>query len=379
MQLATVSKRETVRLQATKVLQKVHSARALKVVSLLKFDGNPFDVVLGKIHEMEAAIKEEEKADAEQLEWCRSEREESHANIKANTDQITTLDGEINTLEDTIGAPESGLEAMLAEAENNKATNYQNQADETKERTEDNLAYQQDIKNLVSAQDILTRAINVLEKFYTMQAKKLEEDTSLLQKSRQAPPETWDKGYKGQSGKGNEVLDMLKFILDETAKEEKMAHTQEEDAQGAYEDSMTDLKAEEADLEKSIAEMTKTLAEKEKELNTKNSERNEAKKEVRKLEKYLKSIKDGCDFIEENIDQRKQDREAEMKAFEESTDLIEHSAVYENAEAAAHEEELGECAAPCKEHGEQHAICKACLAGIEVAGYCAAHADTEGC
>eukprot|EP00747_Dinoflagellata_sp_TGD_P155918 gnl/TRDRNA2_/TRDRNA2_177625_c1_seq4.p1 gnl/TRDRNA2_/TRDRNA2_177625_c1~~gnl/TRDRNA2_/TRDRNA2_177625_c1_seq4.p1 ORF type:complete len:399 (-),score=145.79 gnl/TRDRNA2_/TRDRNA2_177625_c1_seq4:112-1251(-) len=379
MQLATVSKRETVRLQATKVLQKVHSARALKVVSLLKFDGNPFDVVLGKIHEMEAAIKEEEKADAEQLEWCRSEREESHANIKANTDQITTLDGEINTLEDTIGAPESGLEAMLAEAENNKATNYQNQADETKERTEDNLAYQQDIKNLVSAQDILTRAINVLEKFYTMQAKKLAEDTSFLQKSRQAPPSSWDKGYKGQSGKGNEVLDMLKFILDETAKEEKMAHSQEEEAQGAYEDSMTDLKTQEADLEKSIAELTKTLAEKKKELNTKQAERKEAQKEVKQLEKYLKEIKPGCDFIEENIDKRKEDRKAEMKAFETSVDLIKNSPIFANAEAAAHEEELGECAAPCKEHGEQHAICKACLAGIEVAGYCAAHADTEGC
>eukprot|EP00747_Dinoflagellata_sp_TGD_P155926 gnl/TRDRNA2_/TRDRNA2_177625_c1_seq6.p1 gnl/TRDRNA2_/TRDRNA2_177625_c1~~gnl/TRDRNA2_/TRDRNA2_177625_c1_seq6.p1 ORF type:complete len:398 (-),score=154.61 gnl/TRDRNA2_/TRDRNA2_177625_c1_seq6:52-1188(-) len=378
MQLATVSKRETVRLQATKVLQKVHSARALKVVSLLKFDGNPFDVVLGKIHEMEKAIKEEEKADQEQLEWCRSEREESHANIKSNTDQITTLDDEINTLEDTIGAPESGLEDMLAKAEDDKATNYQNQADETKERTEDNLAYQQDIKNLVSAQDILTRAINVLEKYYTMQAKKLEEDTSLLQK-RQAPPETWDKGYKGQSGKGNEVLDMLKFILDETAKEEKMAHSQEEEAQGAYEDSMTDLKTQEADLEKSIAELTKTLAEKKKELNTKQAERKEAQKEVKQLEKYLKEIKPGCDFIEENIDKRKEDRKAEMKAFETSVDLIKNSPIFANAEAAAHEEELGECAAPCKEHGEQHAICKACLAGIEVAGYCAAHADTEGC
>eukprot|EP00747_Dinoflagellata_sp_TGD_P155892 gnl/TRDRNA2_/TRDRNA2_177625_c1_seq15.p1 gnl/TRDRNA2_/TRDRNA2_177625_c1~~gnl/TRDRNA2_/TRDRNA2_177625_c1_seq15.p1 ORF type:complete len:399 (-),score=142.26 gnl/TRDRNA2_/TRDRNA2_177625_c1_seq15:265-1404(-) len=379
MQLATVSKRETVRLQATKVLQKVHSARALKVVSLLKFDGNPFDVVLGKIHEMEAAIKEEEKADAEQLEWCRSEREESHANIKANTDQITTLDGEINTLEDTIGAPESGLEAMLAEAENNKATNYQNQADETKERTEDNLAYQQDIKNLVSAQDILTRAINVLEKFYTMQAKKLAEDTSFLQKSRQAPPSSWDKGYKGQSGKGNEVLDMLKFILDETAKEEKMAHSQEEEAQGAYEDSMTDLKTQEADLEKSIAELTKTLAEKEKELKTKQMELKKASKEVKRLKAYLASMKDGCDFIEENIDTRKKDREAELKAFKESTDLIEHSAVYENAEAAAHEKELGECAGTCKENGEEHAKCKACLAGVEVSGYCAAHKGVEGC
>eukprot|EP00747_Dinoflagellata_sp_TGD_P155891 gnl/TRDRNA2_/TRDRNA2_177625_c1_seq14.p2 gnl/TRDRNA2_/TRDRNA2_177625_c1~~gnl/TRDRNA2_/TRDRNA2_177625_c1_seq14.p2 ORF type:complete len:442 (-),score=184.24 gnl/TRDRNA2_/TRDRNA2_177625_c1_seq14:265-1404(-) len=379
MQLARVSKHESVRAAALKKLQQVNSARTQKVAALLKFDGNPFDVVLKKIEDMEEVIKEEEKSDKEQLEWCRTEREESHASIKSNNDQIDTLEDEINTLEETISSPESGLEAQLAKAEDEKATNFENQQDETKERTEDNLAYQQDVKNLAAAQSILTRAIAVLEKYYTMQGKKYEKDTSLLQKHRQAPPETWDKGYKGQSGKGNDVLDMLNFILDETAKEEKTAHDEEKDAQHKFEDSMADLKSEEADLEKSIAELTKTLAEKEKELKTKQMELKKASKEVKRLKAYLASMKDGCDFIEENIDTRKKDREAELKAFKESTDLIEHSAVYENAEAAAHEKELGECAGTCKENGEEHAKCKACLAGVEVSGYCAAHKGVEGC
>merc|ERR1719191_1984460 len=323
---------------------------------------------------MEEAIKEEEKADQDQFDWCMSEREESTASINSNNDQILTLTDEINTLTDTISAPGSGLEAMLAEAEDNKATNFQNQADETKERTKENLAYKQDVANLEGAQDILTKAINVLEKYYTMQAKKLAEDTSLVQ--RQTPPSTWDKGYKGQSSKGNEVLDMLNFIKDETAKEEKEADKEEEESQSAFDDSMAKLKSEEADLEKSIAELTKTLAEKNKEKNTKQAERKEAKKEVKSLETYMEKIKPGCDFITENIDKRKKDREAEMKAFHTSVDLIENSPIFQNAEAEAHEEELGECAPVCTESGEEHAKCKACLAGIEVAGYCASHADT---
>merc|ERR1719191_2239676 len=327
---------------------------------------------------MEEAIKEEEKADQEQFDWCMSEREESTASINSNNDQILTLESEINTLTDTISAPDNGLEAMLAEAEDSKATNMQNQADETKEREKENMAYLEDKKNLKGAQDILTKAINVLEKYYTMQAKKFEEDTALLQR-RQTPPSTWDKGYKGQSSKGNEVLDMLNFIKDETAKEEKEADKQEEDSQSAFDDSMADLKSEEADLEKSIAELTKTLAEKNAEKNTKQTERKEAKKEVKRLETYMEKIKPGCDFIEENIDKRKKDREAEMKAFETSVDLIKNSPIFQNAEAEAHEEELGECAPVCTESGEEHAKCKACLAGIEVAGYCASHADTPGC
>merc|ERR1719159_1008912 len=190
-----ISKHENVRAAALKKLQQVHSARTQKVAALLKFDGNPFDVVLKKIQDMEEVIKEEEKSDAEQLEWCRTEREDSHASIKSNNDQIDTLEEEINTLEDTISAPDSGLEAQLAKPEDEKATNMQNQADETKERTEDNLAYQKNVKNLAAAQSILKRAIAVLEKYYTMQGKKFEADTSLLQRHRQTPPETWDKGY----------------------------------------------------------------------------------------------------------------------------------------------------------------------------------------
>jgi uncharacterized phage infection (PIP) family protein YhgE len=203
---------------------------------------------------LEVMVKEG-KADAEELAWCNSEREESHSDLDETNTQITTLEDEINTLEDTIGAPETGLEAQLAQAEDDKATNYQNQVDETKERTKDNLAYQADIDSLVKAQDILSKALKVLSKFYTMQAEKLAKDTALLQKSRQTPPETWDKGYSGQSGKGNDAISMIEFILEETKKEEKEAHTQEEDAQGAFEDSMTALKSEEADLEKSIAQL----------------------------------------------------------------------------------------------------------------------------
>merc|ERR1719487_148091 len=107
-------------------MQQVHSARTDKVAALLKFDGNPFDVVLKKIEDMEAVIKEEEKSDEEQLEWCKTEREDSHASIQSNNDQIDTLEEEINTIEDTINSPDSGLLAQLSKAEDEKATNYQN-------------------------------------------------------------------------------------------------------------------------------------------------------------------------------------------------------------------------------------------------------------
>merc|ERR1719261_2119568 len=155
---------------------------------------NPFDSVLGEIEKMLALIEKEAKADDEELTWCNSEREESHSNLKSAKEQILTLESEIDTLKDTIGAPETGLIDTIAATEESKEENYQNQVDETKARTTDNLAFQQDVKNLVAAQTILKKATEVLKKYYAMLEKKLEEDTSLLQRRRQEPPPgTWDK------------------------------------------------------------------------------------------------------------------------------------------------------------------------------------------
>merc|ERR1719316_1472996 len=159
---------------------------------------------------------------------------------------------------------------------------------------------------------------------------------------KQEPPSTWDKGYEGQSGKGNEAIDMLEFIMDETAKEEKEAMKTENEAQHAFEDSMTDLKKEESDLEKSIAELSKTLAEKKEELFNKEEELKKTQDEKKKLEEYLDDIKPGCDFITENFEDREKNRETETKALTKAKGLIKDTPIYKSLKAKEHEDSLGE-------------------------------------
>merc|ERR1719428_1198445 len=177
-------------------------------------------------------IAAEAKEDEEKLDWCNTEREESHGDLDEAKEQILTLNDEIDTLDDTINNPEKGLKAQLAETQDSLAENYKDQVTETEERTEANLLYQKNIKNLVTAADIVKRAEKVLKKYYEELEAKL--DASFLQRSKEepAPPDTFgDEGYKGQSGQGNEVLEMLGFILEETWKEEKEAHSDEKNAQ----------------------------------------------------------------------------------------------------------------------------------------------------
>merc|ERR1712224_596672 len=103
------------RARAGSVLQKAagakHSMRLAKVAALLAA-GNPFDTVLTEIDKMLEVIVEEGKVDKENLDWCNAERTENDASLDDKNDQISTLEGAIDDLTDTIENPESGLKVM---------------------------------------------------------------------------------------------------------------------------------------------------------------------------------------------------------------------------------------------------------------------------
>merc|ERR1712085_10638 len=172
---------------------------------------------------------------------------------------------------------------------------------QTKERTESNLAYQKDIANLVEANALLTRAVAVLQKYYSSILA-----SGFIQK--QTPPTTWDDKYKGQSASGTSAIDMLEFILKNTQKEEMDAHGAERTAQHAFEDSMQGLTDEEAQLRETLATLKESLATKTKALLEKEKNHKATVAEKESLEAYLVKIEPGCDFITLNIGTRKANR-----------------------------------------------------------------------
>jgi len=242
-----------------------HSMRLAKVAALLAA-GNPFDTVLSEIDKMLEVIVEEGKVDKENLDWCNDERTENDASLDDKNDQISTLQGAIDDLTDAIENPESGLKIMIEQTNDALKGNVEAQVKQTKNRKEENKAYQQNIRTLVKAEEILRKAIKVLSKYYDALAKKIAESegAGLLQEDP-APPETFGT-FEGQSSKGGDAVQMLEFILDETKKEEAEAHADEESAQHDYEDGMAELKAKEEEGQKTIIELQTTLASKEEEL-----------------------------------------------------------------------------------------------------------------
>jgi len=354
-----------------------------RILAMLQAN-NPFKTVVMEIGKMLGLIEAEEKADVEQKAWCDKEREDTNAAIERATNSIRQLTATISELNTTIHDPSTGLLAQIEATEQSLTENYNSQVTETKDRTEENMAYQKDIANLVEAEALVTKAIEILTKYYAQVAKMLEV-SALVQvdkasgKDDPAPPDTWEDIYKGQSAEGGHgAIEMLEFILKESKAEEEKAHSDELASQHSYEDSMQELKDSETTLQETLVNLKETLAEKQKEKKMKEEDLEKTEAEKAALEAYLLKIKPGCDFITGNIDKRKASRVKETASLESARGLLQGSAVYKEAEADAHQESLGECQSIC-EKSEDHVDCKACLAKTSVPGYCAGHPATTGC
>lgn len=366
-----------VRRELVQLLSSGKSSHLARVVATVEA-GNPFEKVLIEIEKMKKLNVEEGKEDKKNLDWCNKERTENNKNLDDRKSEILTLGSDIDKLETTIGDPVKGLKQQITKTEASLVQNHDAQVSQTKTRTEENVAYQADVKNLVNAEDLLTKAVAVLEEYYDGLAQKIAggKSAAMVQEDPKAP-ETWDT-YDGQSAKGGDAVSMLKYILSETQKEEQEAHSDEEKAQASYEDSMADAKKEQAELEGSLVKLQEDLAEAEKNLIEKQEDLKDAKIAKTKIEDYLVKIKPGCDFITTNFDLREKNRKTENDALDKAVKLIKDTPAYKVAAQSAKEDSFGKCKSLCVK-SEEGAKCQACLADVTVPAYCAGHKGTPGC
>merc|ERR550537_54106 len=172
---------------------------------------------------------------------------------------------------------------------------------------------------------------------------------------------------------------MLNTILADTEAEEKAAHDSERSAQGAFEDSITELKAEEAASQETLADLNEQLSEKEKSLAETEEDLAKTTSEHTAIVNYLLKIKPGCDFITDNIETRNEHRAAEMQSLIAAEEALKATPAYKKAAAEAEKEALGECAEKCPIGEDKNLACKACIAGITESAYCGGHAEDPVC
>jgi len=182
-----------------------------------------------------------------------------------------------------------------------------------------------------------------------------------------------------QSGDGNKVIDMLKFIASETAEEKKTAMDTEQSSVDTYNDEMDTAMTAEKGMMKSIDEFNLDLADTEKSLEEANAELATTTAEHTATVKYLDDIEPGCTFIQTQYEGRKQAREAEKDALNNGITTLKATPIFQRFLAEAEKEAMGKCAPLCEGDKEPEAECQACLQGVSVFGYCVTNPDTPGC
>jgi len=149
---------------------------------------------------------------------------------------------------------------------------------------------------------------------------------ALLQKSK-TPEEpdtlTFAGGseMEGQRGAGKEVLDMLRYILQQTEDERTTATSDEETAQGEFDTQIETFRTDETSLIENLQNFRTTLAETEKSLEQAVEDHTVTAKNLKAVKKYLAGIEPGCTFIQEQYESRKQSRDSERTAL---SGAIEH-------------------------------------------------------
>jgi len=313
---------------AKRLLRKVGTSQ--KVLGLIRIavlleKGNPFTVVLSEIEKLLQASDKESEADQENLRFCQEERVTNRKALAEKKSESTSLASALNTVVAEIDAPETGLKYQIKTTEKSLQDNFDEQKTSTEIRTKENLLYQKSIANLVKAEELLVAARGVLSKYYEKVSVEHAGGAMFFQQAKplklpgetDAVPETWEAegGYKGQGHSGNKAVDMLEFILEETKKEQTLAHQDEEKAQHQFEDSMAQLKDNASALQESLSSLKKTVADKEQERAHTARDLKTTKADKAAVEAYLEEIKPGCDFITKNLDERNNRREAEKKSL----------------------------------------------------------------
>jgi len=390
-----------------KAAQQHKSLRLDRVLAVLEA-GNPFDEVLAKIRSIIELIDKEEEEDHKKKDWCEKVQGENEQSKADKESDLQTLEVNLNTLETAVTQSKGNIEQAEDDLKSNRAA----QADETKMRKESHAVFQKGLADAQEAEKIVEKAVEVLTKFYARieAAKKEQEEIAMVakrhttfmkaQKQQQMEqahkkdlfhgpskalklleetPEEGPTFSTGQHEKGNQVIEMLNHVLDDTKASQTTLIDDEKSAQAQFETNMKALTDAEQSLGDGINQYKLDLATNEQRREQAFEDQDVTRRELAAVEKYLATIEPGCTFIQTNIQTRIESRAAEKAALEGAITTLEASPAFQNAQHAQELEDLGECRAKCNDSKDDpSAQCQACQHGVSVAGYCATN-DAPGC
>merc|ERR1719335_600163 len=135
------------------------------------------------------------------------------------------------------------------------------------------------------------------------------------------PPETFG-AYKKKGEESGGVMAMMDLLVKELDKEMTEAEVEEKDAQGDYEQMMTDAAQKRSDDKKAIVEKESAKANAEADHTAATDTKKETGEELMATKEYLAQLHSECDWLLQNYDLRKTARAEEVDALKKAKAVL---------------------------------------------------------
>merc|ERR1719161_2587667 len=320
--------------QAGAVLAKVagHNASPQLMLVMTSVHLDAFTKVIAEIDKMTAELKQQQKDEVEQRDYCIAELNKNNLTMEAAYDTQANLMQKIADLESTIEQLTKDIEAKTQEI-----ADMQTQMKRASEDREgENADFQQTAMDQRMTQMILTKALDRMKQVYALlQQRALAHLRAIAQHEAPGAPHIQtsatdtDPGngparftkYEKNAG-GGKVVAMIEGIINDSKALEADAIAAEQDAQTAYENFMKESNDSITKLSEAISNMTSNKAKAEEDLSMAKSDLDSTNKELEGLHQTQTDLHGSCDYLLKNFEVRQAARQNELDGLAEAKAIL---------------------------------------------------------
>jgi len=276
---------------------------------------DPFTKVKKLIKDLISKLMEESTSEAEHKGWCDTELATNKLTREKKTEEVNTLNSEIEDLTATIAQLSqdiTDLNAALAALATAKAT-------ATEERMASKADNEKAIADAKAAQTAVEEAMAVLKNFY---AKSAQATAFSQQTPAEDAPQTFNKPYKGLLPEGGNVVDLLEVIFSDFSRLESDTFTQESMEAEEYKAFMFESEKDEALKKNEVEHKTAKQTSKESALSSAQEELKLTQEALDKAVNYYEKLKPTCVDSGITYEDRVKRREAEIQSLEEALKIL---------------------------------------------------------
>jgi len=288
-----------------------------------------FAKVVKMIDTMVATLKTEQQDDNDKKEYCQMQFDAADDKKKGLERSVSNLEKSISKEKDAVATLTDDIKAL----EDGIVSLDKSVAEATEQRKEENSEYSELMASDAAAKELLGFAKNRLNKFYNPKLYKAPPARVLTDEDRAVqaaggtvfadvhahvappPPPATAAAFSKKSEESNGVIGMIDLLIGDLTKEMTEAETTEKDAQGDYEQAMSDSAEKRSTDSKALADKQKAKADTNADMEAHSEEKAATTKTLMATLEYVASLHAECDWLLQYFEVRKEARSGEIESL----------------------------------------------------------------